>query len=54
MTIKDDGEVILPDSFIPELEKNIPADVLKIDRSLLSSNCASEKERIVLESIFNV
>ncbi|SFG44566.1 EAL domain-containing protein [Oribacterium sp. WCC10] len=32
--------------------KDIPADVLKIDRSLLSSNCSSEKERIVLESIF--
>lgn len=32
--------------------KDIPADVLKLDRSLLSSNCESDKERIVLESIF--
>ena len=32
--------------------KDIPADVLKIDRSLLSGNCENEKERIVLESIF--
>lgn len=32
--------------------KDMPADVLKIDKSLLSENCQSEKERIVLESIF--
>ena len=32
--------------------KDIPADVLKIDKSLLSHNCEDEKERIVLESIF--
>ena len=32
--------------------KDMPADVLKIDKSLLSGNCQSEKERIVLESIF--
>lgn len=32
--------------------KDIPADVLKIDKSLLSHNCENEKERIVLESIF--
>lgn len=32
--------------------KDMPIDVLKIDRSLLSGNCAPEKERIVLESIF--
>ena len=32
--------------------KNVPADVLKIDKSLLSNNCEDEKERIVLESIF--
>lgn len=32
--------------------KDMPADVLKIDRSLLSHNCENEKERIVLESIF--
>ena len=33
--------------------KDIPADVLKIDKSLLSHNCEDEKERIVLESIFS-
>ena len=32
--------------------KDMPADVLKIDKSLLSHNCENEKERIVLESIF--
>lgn len=32
--------------------KDMPADVLKIDKSLLSHNCEKEKERIVLESIF--
>ncbi len=34
------------------LVKDISANVLKIDRSLLSGNCENEKERIVLESIF--
>jgi EAL domain-containing protein (putative c-di-GMP-specific phosphodiesterase class I) len=33
--------------------KDIPADILKIDKSLLSHNCEDEKERIVLESIFS-
>ena len=33
--------------------KDVPADVLKIDKSLLSHNCEDEKERIVLESIFS-
>lgn len=33
--------------------KDVPASVLKIDKSLLSGNCESEKERIVLESIFD-
>lgn len=32
--------------------KDVPADVLKIDKSLFSHNCENEKERIVLESIF--
>lgn len=32
--------------------KDMPIDVLKIDKSLLSENCEDEKERIVLESIF--
>ncbi|MBP5361832.1 MAG: EAL domain-containing protein [Ruminococcus sp.] len=33
--------------------KDVPADVLKLDKSLFSQNCENEKERIVLESIFN-
>lgn len=33
--------------------KDISANVLKIDRSLLSGNCENEKERIVLEGIFS-
>ncbi len=33
--------------------KDVPANVLKIDKSLLSGNCENEKERIVLESIFD-
>lgn len=35
------------------LVKDISADIIKIDRSLLSGNCENEKERIVLESIFD-
>jgi EAL domain-containing protein (putative c-di-GMP-specific phosphodiesterase class I) len=31
---------------------NVSADVLKIDKSLISQNCKDDKERIVLESIF--
>lgn len=34
------------------LVKDIPANVLKIDKSLISRNCENEKERVVLESIF--
>lgn len=33
--------------------KDVPANILKIDKSLLSHNCEDEKERIVLESIFS-
>lgn len=33
---------------------NINADVLKIDKSLLDKNCEDEKERIILESIFDI
>ena len=32
--------------------KDVPVDVVKIDKSLLSHNCEDEKERVVLESIF--
>jgi EAL domain-containing protein (putative c-di-GMP-specific phosphodiesterase class I) len=35
-----------------EFVKNMPIDVLKIDKSLLSHNCKDDKERVVLESIF--
>lgn len=35
------------------LVKDIPANVLKIDKSLISENCENEKERVVLESIFS-
>ena len=33
--------------------KDVPAKILKIDKSLLSGNCENTKERIVLESIFD-
>ena len=48
VAIDDFGSGLSSLSFV----KDIPADVLKIDRSLLSLNCENEKERIVLESIF--
>lgn len=32
--------------------KDVPSNILKIDKSLLSHNCEDEKERVVLESIF--
>ena len=31
--------------------KDLPVDVLKIDRALLSGNCENERERVLLESI---
>lgn len=31
--------------------KDVPVDVLKLDRNLLSNNCQSERERVMLESI---
>ena len=31
--------------------KDVPVDVLKLDRNLRSSNCESERERVMLESI---
>lgn len=33
--------------------KDVPVDVLKLDRNLLSSNCESERERVMLESIIH-
>lgn len=48
VAIDDFGSGLSSLSFV----KDVPADILKIDRSLLSNNCENEKERIVLESIF--
>lgn len=48
VAIDDFGSGLSSLSFV----KDISADILKIDRSLLSGNCEDEKERIVLESIF--
>lgn len=48
VAIDDFGSGLSSLSFL----KDIPVDVLKIDRALLSGNCEDEKERIVLESIF--
>lgn len=57
-SIKDAGFEISIDDFGSGLSslnfvKDVPASVLKIDKSLLSGNCENEKERIVLESIFD-
>ncbi len=49
VAIDDFGSGLSSLSFVKEVE----VDTLKIDRSLLSKNCETEKERIVLESIFN-
>ena len=58
VSIRDAGFTVAIDDFGSGLSslqfvKDIPADVLKIDKSLLSHNCEDEKERIVLESIFS-
>lgn len=57
-TVSDAGFDISIDDFGSGLSslnfvKDVPASVLKIDKSLLSGNCENEKERIVLESIFD-
>ena len=49
VAIDDFGSGLSSLSFV----KDVEVDTLKIDRSLLSKNCETEKERIVLESIFN-
>ncbi len=49
VAIDDFGSGLSSLSFV----KNVPANVLKIDKSLLSENCEDEKERVVLESIFS-
>lgn len=55
--IRNDGFNVAIDDFGSGLSslslvKDLSANVLKIDRSLLSGNCENERERIVLESIF--
>lgn len=52
------GFVVAMDDFGSSLSslaflKDVPVDVLKLDRNLLSSNCESERERVMLESIIN-
>ena len=56
--IRNDGFNVAIDDFGSgfsslSLVKDISANVLKIDRSLLSGNCENEKERVVLEGIFS-
>jgi len=56
-SIRDAGYSVAIDDFGSGLSslqfvKDMPVDILKIDKSLLSHNCENEKERIVLESIF--
>lgn len=48
ISIDDFGSGLSSLSFV----KDVQADELKIDKSLLNKNCEDEKERIVLESIF--
>jgi EAL domain-containing protein (putative c-di-GMP-specific phosphodiesterase class I) len=55
-TVREAGFRIAVDDFGSGLSslsfvKDMPVDILKIDRSLLSGNCEDEKERIVLETI---
>lgn len=57
-SINDAGFTVSIDDFGSGLSslnfvKDVPAKVIKIDKSLLSNNCEDEKERIVLESIFS-
>ena len=57
-SIRNEGFTVAIDDFGSGLSslqfvKDVPADILKIDKSLLSENCENEKERIVLESIFS-
>lgn len=49
VAIDDFGSGVSSLSFV----KDVDIDTLKIDKSLISRNCEDEKERIVLESIFN-
>lgn len=49
LAIDDFGSGVSSLNFV----KDVEVDTLKIDKSLISRNCEDEKERIVLESIFN-
>lgn len=54
--VKDAGFQVAMDDFGSSLSslaflKDVPVNVLKLDRNLLSSNCESERERVMLESI---
>ena len=57
--IRDAGYTIAIDDFGSGLSslsfvKDVPANVLKIDKSLLSHNCEDEKERIVLRAFLHL
>ena len=54
--VKEAGFQVAMDDFGSSLSslaflKDVPVNVLKLDRNLLSSNCESERERVMLESI---
>jgi len=49
VAIDDFGSGLSSLSFV----KDVPANILKIDKSLLSKNCEDEKECVILESIFS-
>lgn len=54
--IRAQGFAVAVDDFgsgVSSLEfiKNVDVDTLKIDKSLISSNCSDEKERVLLESV---
>lgn len=54
--VKAEGFKVAMDDFGSSLSslaflKDVPVNVLKLDRNLLSSNCESERERVMLESI---
>ena len=56
--VKEAGFRVAMDDFGSSLSslaflKDVPVDVLKLDRNLLSSNCESERERVMLESIIH-
>lgn len=56
--VKAAGFLVAMDDFGSSLSslaflKDVPVNVLKLDRNLLSSNCESERERVMLESIIS-